>query len=197
MADIDVAVIGAGAAGIAAAHRLTGTGPSVRVLEARDRIGGRAWTLRRDGLPLDLGCGWLHSADENEWAAVARTLDLAIDETPPPWSRRSHQLNFSADDQYDFAEAWDRFDERVAAAAQAPHDRAAAERLEPGGRWNALLDALSTYINGVELDRLSVQDFARYRNTGVNWRIEAGYGALMEAYAAGLDIVLECPAGLI
>lgn len=196
MADLDVVVIGAGAAGIAAARRLTGA-VSVRVLEARNRIGGRAWTLRRDGLPLDLGCGWLHSADENEWASIARTLGLAIDETPPPWSRRAHQLNFSAADQRDFADAWDRFDDRVAAAAQEPRDRAAAECLEPGGRWNALLDALSTYINGVELERLSVQDFARYRNTGVNWRVEVGYGALMQASAAGLDIALDCPVTLI
>ena len=196
MADVDVVVIGAGAAGIAAARRLAGT-VSVRVLEARDRVGGRAWTLRQDDLPLDLGCGWLHSADENEWAMVARTLGHAIDKTPPPWSRHSHQLNFSAADQNEFADAWDRFDVRIATAAQAPHDRAAAECLEPGGRWNALLDALSTYINGVELDRLSVQDFAQYRNTGVNWRVEAGYGALMQAYTAGLDVVLQCPVTLI
>src|SRR5215204_4229193 len=194
MADIDVAVIGAGAAGIAAARRLTGTGLSVRVLEARDRVGGRAWTLRRDGLPLDLGCGWLHSADENEWASSARTLGLGIDETPPPWSRHAHQLNFSAADQNEFADAWDRFDERVAAAAQAARDRAAAECLEPGGRWNALLNALSTYI---KFERLSVQDFAHYHNTGVNWRVEIGYGALMQAHAAGLDVVLDCPATLI
>ena len=140
-------------------------------------------------MPLDLGCGWLHSADENEWATVAGELGFAIDRTPPPWGRRAHQLNFSAADQDDFAAAWDRFDERVAAAAQETADRPASDCLEPGGRWNALLDALSTYINGVELDRLSVQDFVRYRNTGVNWRVEKGYGALIEAAAAGLDVM--------
>src|SRR5215213_3711218 len=138
MADVDVVVIGAGAAGIAAARRLT-SAASVRVLEARNRVGGRAWTLRRDDLALDLGCGWLHSANENEWATIARALGLVIDETPPPWSRRAHQLNFSPADQQDFADAWDRFDQRVAAAAQAPCDRAASECLERGGRWNALL----------------------------------------------------------
>src|SRR3712207_4835794 len=111
MADTDVVVIGAGAAGIAAVRRLTDRGFTVRVLEARNRVGGRAWTFRREGLALDLGCGWLHSADENEWATVARTLALAIDETPPPWSRHAHQLNFSAADQNSFADAWDRFDE--------------------------------------------------------------------------------------
>jgi monoamine oxidase len=196
MHDVDVIVIGAGAAGVAAARHLQ-PHLSVRVLEARGRVGGRAWTLPHEGVPLDLGCGWLHSADENDWVKIADGLGFDIDKTPPPWSRRAHQLNFSSADQEDFSNAWDRFDARMAEAARATTDRPAAELLEPGGRWNALLDALSTYINGVELDRLSVQDFVRYRNTGVNWRVAEGYGALIAAYAAPLDIVLDCPVTLI
>jgi monoamine oxidase len=197
MREVDVIVIGAGAAGVAAARALRDSRLSVLVLEARDRIGGRAWTLRRDGVPLDLGCGWLHSANENEWTAVANDLGFAIDRRPPPWGRRAHQLNFSAAHQDEFAAAWDRFDERLAAAAREKTDRAAADFLEPSGRWNGLLDAISTYINGVELDRLSVHDFVRYHNTGVNWRIEEGYGALIEAAAADLDVARDCPATLI
>ena len=106
-------------------------------------------------------------------------------------------MNFSTADQADFSDAWDRFDDRVRAAGGDARDRPAADFLEPGGRWNALLDALSTYINGVELDRLSVQDFSRYRNTCVNWRSARGYGALIEAYAAPLDVRLNSPATLI
>src|SRR5262249_37008303 len=193
MQGVDVIVIGAGAAGVAAARRLDGA-LSVVVLEARSRVGGRGWTLTHGGLPLDLGCGWLHSADENEWAGVAKTLGFVIDPTPPPWSRRAPPLHFFAPPQEDFSNAWDRFDDRVRDAGREGRDRAAAELLEPGGRWNGLLDALSTYINGVELDRLSVQDFARYRNTGVNWRVATGYGALIEAHAAPPHVRLDCPA---
>ena len=66
MSELDVIVIGAGAAGLAAARRLATARLSVRVLEARDRLGGRAWTwCDAAGLPIELGCGWLHSADEN------------------------------------------------------------------------------------------------------------------------------------
>jgi len=196
MHEVDVIVIGAGAAGVAAARRL-GTEVSVLVLEARNRVGGRAWTLAHAGAPVDLGCGWLHSADENEWVGVAADLGFAIDRTPPPWSRRAHQLNFSAADQEDFSDTWDRFDERVRDAAANEPDRPAADLLEPGGRWNALLDALSTYINGVELEKLSVHDFVRYRNSGVNWRVTKGYGALIEAHAAPLDVRLDSPATLV
>jgi monoamine oxidase len=197
MREVDVIVVGAGAAGVAAARALRDSRLSVLVLEARDRIGGRAWTVRHDGLPLDLGCGWLHSADENEWATVADELGFALDRRPPPWGRRAHRLNFSAADQDEFAAAWDRFDERIAVAAKERADRAAAECLEPGGRWNGLLDAVSTYINGVELDRVSVHDFVRYHNTNVNWRVENGYGALIEAAASGLDVAHNCPATMI
>ena len=62
---VDVVVIGAGAAGIAAVRRLMRPGLSVIVLEARDRIGGRAFTQGSEGHGLDMGCGWLHSADDN------------------------------------------------------------------------------------------------------------------------------------
>ncbi len=60
---MDVVVVGAGAAGIAAARRLARTQLSVQLIEAATRIGGRAWTCNIAGLPLDLGCEWLHSAD--------------------------------------------------------------------------------------------------------------------------------------
>ena len=63
---LDCIVIGAGMAGLAAARRLTEAGRAVRVLEARDRVGGRAWTVSPDaGLGIDLGCHWWHSADVN------------------------------------------------------------------------------------------------------------------------------------
>ncbi len=55
--EVDVAVIGAGAAGIAAARRLVeAAGVSVLVLEGRERPGGRAWTVDAGGYPADLGC---------------------------------------------------------------------------------------------------------------------------------------------
>ncbi|MFL5000735.1 MAG: flavin monoamine oxidase family protein [Xanthobacteraceae bacterium] len=197
MHETDVIVIGAGAAGVAAARTLAPGRLSVAVLEARDRIGGRAWTAHISGLPLDLGCGWLHSADENEWSAIAEKLGLAIDPTPPPWSRRALEAGFPLAEQSDYAAAWARFYGRLAEAAEAKTDRPASDFLEPGCRWNALLNALSSYINGVELDRLSVADFGNYHDSGVNWRVVAGYGRLVETYARGLDVTLECPVTLL
>ncbi|MEY2420690.1 MAG: monoamine oxidase [Acidimicrobiaceae bacterium] len=58
--DADVCVVGAGYAGLTAAHRLRQGGKSVVVLEARDRVGGRIWTHQlADGSAVDRGGGWL------------------------------------------------------------------------------------------------------------------------------------------
>ncbi len=197
MQETDVVVIGVGAAGVAAARRLEAARLSVVVLEARSRVGGRAWTIHASDLPLDLGCGWLHSADENEWSSIARRLGFAIDPTPPPWSRPAHDLGFPVADQREFGAAWNRFYKRLDEAAHDPIDRSAAEYLEPSLKWNALLDALSSWINGAELDRISVRDFGRYHDTGVNWRVTEGYGALIESYAAGLNVMLQCTTTLV
>lgn len=60
MDHFDAIVIGAGVAGLAAARLLENAGRQVVVLEARDRVGGRVWTDRADGLITDLGASWIH-----------------------------------------------------------------------------------------------------------------------------------------
>ena len=69
--EADVAIIGAGAAGIAAARRLHQQGRRVLLIDAMNRVGGRAHTIMAHGMPLDLGCGWLHSAERNPLASFA------------------------------------------------------------------------------------------------------------------------------
>ena len=191
--DADVAVVGAGAAGLAAAHRLRQRGISALVLEARDRIGGRAHTVTTStGFPVDLGCGWLHSADRNPWVALARQLGFGLDETLPGWGGRLVRMGFSEAEQADWFRAREAFDERLERAAAEP-DRPAITLLEPGNRWNPMLNAISTWANGVELDRLSVHDYHRYDSTDINWRVREGYGALVAKFGAGLPVRLGTP----
>jgi monoamine oxidase len=198
MTDPDVIIIGAGAAGLGAARRLAAAGRAVHVIEARNRVGGRAWTAHAPSrLPIELGCAWLHSADENELCALALQAGLTIDKTRPPWRTQMNDVGFAAADQADFRAALGRLFARLDEAGEAERDQSADRLLDPGSRWNPLLNATSTYINGVELDQLSVLDFWRYRDTGVNWRIVEGYVGLMAALAAGLDITLDCPVSQI
>jgi len=64
-APIEALVIGAGLAGLACAQRLKAAGRRVVVLEARQRLGGRIWTARRQGCAIDLGASWLHGVANN------------------------------------------------------------------------------------------------------------------------------------
>ena len=190
---IDVAIIGAGAAGLGAAHALNGSGLSAIVLEARDRIGGRGHTIMASPeVTFDLGCGWLHSADRNSFVAIAQTLGFAIDKTRPPWRDQIHDKGFPHEQRIDFMRALDAFYERAERAARSGRDGAASLCLEPGNRWNAMIDAISTYINGAELDHVSILDMEAYEDTEINWRVRRGYGALMAAYGASCPLVLGC-----
>jgi monoamine oxidase len=196
--EVDVAIIGAGAAGLGAARALEHSGLSVIVLEARDRVGGRGHTIMAaPDITFDLGCGWLHSADENSFVNIARQLNFEIDKTRPPWREQSFDVGFPIDERMDFMRALDAFYDRAEEAAKSGRDSAANLYLEPGNRWNPMIDALSTYINGCELDRVSILDMDAYEDTEINWRVRRGYGALMTAYGALCPLALDCAVTLI
>ncbi|OYW40337.1 MAG: amine oxidase [Brevundimonas sp. 12-68-7] len=191
-ASIDVAVIGAGAAGIAAARRLARAGVSVVVLEARDRIGGRAHTVGWDGHGLDLGCGWLHSADENMLVQPIAEAGWTLDRTPPPWSAEAPMLDAAPAERAAFSDAYEAFEARVDALAAKKVDRPVAEALEPGGVWNARLEAISSALNGAPFSRVSLLDFARYSESSANIRVVEGYGAAIAGFGADLPVRLGC-----
>jgi monoamine oxidase len=195
MREAEVVIVGAGAAGIAAGRRLSEAGVEPLILEARTRVGGRAWTvLDAVGGPLDLGCGWLHSADRNPWREIAEAQGLAIDRTPPPWERPSARIGASVEDSRAFATAIGRFRRDVDLLPDHEPDRPASAFLEPRSRWNPLVDAVSTFYSGARLDRVSARDLARYDDSGVNWRVGEGYGAVVARHSAGLRIELGCEA---
>jgi monoamine oxidase len=83
--EFDTIVIGAGAAGLAAARALVDAGQRVVVLEARDRIGGRIATLHLPGLgaPVELGAEFVHGTSPHLWeiieSAALRVCDTAED----------------------------------------------------------------------------------------------------------------------
>jgi monoamine oxidase len=199
---VDVAIIGAGAAGLGAAQALKNSGLSTIVLEARDRTGGRAHTIMAaPDVTFDLGCGWLHSADQNSFAAIAEQLGFELDKTLPPWRERAYGKAFPQSDRDDFVRALDQFYDRAEEAAETARasgrDSAANLCLEPGNRWNPMIDAISTYINGCELDLVSILDMDAYEDTNINWRVRRGYGALISAYGASCPLAFNCAVTLI
>jgi len=190
---VDAAIIGAGAAGLAAAVRLARAGVEVLVLEARDRIGGRACTVEAGGFPIDLGCAWLHSADVNPFTRIAQDRGVAIDRTAPHWTRQAGAVNFGPDDQRSFGRALGALEVRIEAAAAAGRDQPVSDLMDRDDRWFPLLNAFSAYYNGAEFDQISTVDYAAYRDTEVNWRAPHGYGALIAGFGAQAPVMLACP----
>jgi monoamine oxidase len=195
--DINIAIIGAGAAGLGAAHALKDSGLSCVVLEARDRVGGRGHTIMAaPDITFDLGCGWLHSANKNAFVKIAEELGFELNKTLPPWRERAYGKAFPPEERADFIrsldEVFQRMHDAARNAARSGRDTPADTCLEPGNRWNPMIDAISTYINGCELDQVSILDFDAYEDTNINWRVRRGYGALMAAYGAPLPLAFNC-----
>jgi len=76
MEHFDTIVVGAGVAGLTAARLLARAGQRVMVLEARERVGGRVWTDRQDGLVTDLGASWIHGVTGSAVAEAAEAFGM-------------------------------------------------------------------------------------------------------------------------
>lgn len=188
---VDVAVVGAGAAGIAAARRLVERHRAVLLIEALPRLGGRAHTATFDGLTLDLGCGWLHSAKRNPLATLAQVQGQLLDRSPSAWHRQLRNLHFPPAAQREAWHAFQDLSERL--HRQPPPSDRAGDALARDDRWRPFLDGVSSFINGAELDQLSVRDYLAYEDasTDDNWRLPAGYGAFIAAQGAALPMALD------
>ena len=117
---LPVVVVGAGVAGLAASRLLVEAGVPVRVLEARDRIGGRIETVREQGVTLDLGASWIHGYVGNPLTALAR--EAAADTVATSYSSTALHV--------------------------APSLAASGLRAPDTDRWSALVRAASRHSRG-------------------------------------------------
>jgi monoamine oxidase len=188
---VDVAIIGGGAAGIAAARRLADRKRSVLLIEVLPRLGGRARSVTIREMPLDFGCGWFHSAERNPLAALAQKEGKILDDRENAWHTYVPNPIFSADERRQARAAYEKFLQQLRSNPPAS-DRAADVKISDR-RWTSYINALSSFINGTELDDLSVADFVAYDDAAsdANWRIASGYGAFIASLGAGLPTALN------
>lgn len=190
--DADCIVIGAGAAGLAAAHELRKRGKQVIVLEARSRVGGRIFTDRSLGEPYDAGAFYLHWAERNPWTEVAKKTGIrTIDEDEvPDGDYRNADLG-SPKMNPKSAAAW-RIRRRSFDGNKVPDvpfiDHAGG--LQHDAAERALVTA--RLAMGEEGERVSALDYARLWS-GYDYLVPEGFGTILERYAKGLDIRLAVP----
>lgn len=196
----DAVVIGAGAAGLAAGARLHRAGKKVAVLEAAGRVGGRAFTDTASfGLAWDRGCHWLHSASVNPLRKLADELGFIYLQRGSRQARDTH-----------LGDRWATVDERNAVwaaiggvfetvkhAGDEGRDVAASEVMDRSTPWLRLTRHWLSLMSAADAERLSTLDFAAYTDTGENYPVEKGYGALVAAVANAaapdLAVTLDCP----
>jgi monoamine oxidase len=192
--EVDVAVIGAGFAGLAAARAVIEAGGTAVVLEASGRVGGRAHTdTAALGVPFDRGCFLLHSANENPLAALARDLGfVSIPRHRPRLIRLGDRWGSAA-----AFRAWEKYRERsegrLEALGAAGIDEAVADHLSDQSRWRPMLESWIAAFTGADVEAASTRDFFAYRDTRENWAVRDGLGRLAEAYGQGLNISLGTP----
>ena len=193
-ADFDVVIVGGGAAGIGAARRMASSGLTTLLLEADSRLGGRAWTREIAGLSLDLGCGWLHSAERNSWAALAEAAGIPLEKRRAAWGVQYGDLGFARAEQSEARREFEAWMQRLPGVS-ATSDRA-SDALRPGGAWNSYIQSIVNFISGGPLERLSATDYLNYdeASTESNWRTPRGLGALIvEHFPAHVTLRLSTP----
>lgn len=196
--DVDVVIIGAGAAGIAAAGRLHERDCSLLLLEASPRLGGRAWTVETGKHALDLGCGWLHSAERNPWMRLAKAHCVEIDRREAAWGRQYLDLGFSADDQREARAALTDWRKRLPTLM--PHSDRASDALIEGARWNTYIRSICGFSNGVAPDQMSAKDYLAYDAACSyrNWRVPIGMGTLIaRSLPSSVPVSLSTPVSAI
>ncbi len=189
---VDVAIIGAGAAGLGAAKALQAAGKSFVVFEAMDRSGGRAWTdTGTFGVPVDWGCHWLHSASINPMRQYADELGVDYLDHAVPWKVAQHGtvLNESKSDEL-FTELVRLYEVGLGAGA-AGQDVALSDVVDTGSPAYPFFESAIQAEWGFTPAQVSTLDAARYKDTDENFAVTNGYGALVQQVAAGVPVELN------
>ncbi len=192
---VDVIIIGAGAAGLAAARRLAAARASFRILEAKAQVGGRAVTDTRTlGAPVDLGGHWLHSPALNPLTPLAERYGFHVKQSDVDFRVAQGGAFLAGADLAECTAYIDACFDKISAVAADRVDCTVAELFPFPGKWHGMFEASFLAKQGIPLDRASAMDFARYVWEGDDLPVLDGFGALIARHAQGLPVELETPA---
>jgi monoamine oxidase len=186
--DAEVVVIGAGAAGIAAARQLIAWDYDVFVLEARTRVGGRAWTAGGAlGLDWDRGAQWLHNGLDNPLRAEAAALGRRV--TPSVYDDMQVTRGGAPDagQAAGLLDALDALDRRIDRTARGAAMGATMADIAQTGPWDRAAVAIAALSMGGDPGSVSLAD-AALLDSGEDALVEGGKGGLLQALARDLPV---------
>jgi monoamine oxidase len=194
--EADIVVIGAGAAGIAAARRIQAANRKLIVLEAGDRTGGRCITdATAFDAPFDRGARWLHNPD-SPMIRLARIAGLEINPAPTGQKIRIGRRNARAGEVEDLLANLVRANRAIDDAARGRLDMACASALPKDlGDWTGTVEfLLGASATGKDLKDLSAYDKVRAQDRTTALTCRQGLGTLIAKLGEGLPVSLATPA---
>jgi monoamine oxidase len=197
--EADIVVIGAGAAGIAAARRVQAANRKVIVLEAGDRIGGRCITdTTAFDTPFDRGARWLHDPD-SPMIRLGRLAGLEINPAPMGQKVRIGRRNARAGEVEELLATVVRANRAIDEAARGRLDMACALALPKDlGDWAGTVEfLLGASATGKDLKDLSAYDKVRAQDRSAALACRQGLGTLIARLGEGLPVSLATPASRI
>ena len=194
---VDVVIIGAGAAGIAAARRIANTRAKVTFIEASDRVGGRCFTdTSTFGVPFDRGAHWVRMADLNLMTPLAIKSGFDIYPAAPAQRVRIGRRYARAGEMEDYLTALVRANRAVGDAGRGRLDVPYARVLPKDlADWRQTIEfVLGPFGCAKDLVDVSAVDFVRSAEHDGDAFCRQGYGALIAKLADGLPVQLSNPA---
>ena len=198
--DFDVVIIGAGAAGIAAARRLAGNKVRIAFIEASGGLGGRCFTDSSTfGVPFDRGARWIHVPDLNPVTPLAMKSGFDIYPAPSEQRVRIGRRYARTGEMEDYLTATVRANRSIAEAGRGRQDVSCAQALPKDlGDWQPTIEfVLGPFGCAKDLAEVSALDFSRSVERNNDMFCREGLGALIAKLADGLPVQLSRPASLI
>src|SRR5688572_30446635 len=160
---LEIVIIGAGAAGLAAARRLQDKGASFRLLEAKAQIGGRAVTDSVTlGAPIDLGAHWLHSPALNPLTPLVDRYKFHVKQGAEDFRVARNGAILSGAEHDTCFDYVDHCFAKIAGIGEGDHDCPVSDLFSFRGKWHDFFEANFVAKQGVPAAQSSALDFARY-----------------------------------
>ena len=195
--EADIVVIGAGAAGIAAARRIMAANRKVIVLEATGQIGGRCLTDSTTfDVPFDRGARWIHNPDTNPMIKLARGAGLDVVPAPLGQKIRIGRRNARAGEVEELLATLVRANRAIDDASRGKADVSCASVLPKDlGDWAATVEfLLGANATGKDLKELSAIDKIRAQDRNSALACRQGLGSLIARLGDGVPVSLATPA---